>query len=351
MTERPHSRVPRATAILSSRTRSDWLSIPVYCCAAFSESCLAACTGMRPRLPSNVVPSVSSRGALDAARSLHPGNQVPCSLHEADLDWRPATINRQRRRLFLTSAAALAGSVGLSARTTSADAQQADPPPGPGAAPGLPSIKPFFAPKPVIGSGTFTPNTITLSVPGSAPINPPIQQVLPPGVRGREVWNAAPPTQPYTPQIPKGVSLHHTGAAWNGSPGPEQYLRNIQHFHTGPQREWEDIAYHYLVDLDGVIWAGRPPTVRGNPSIYYDPTGLVLISFLGDFSWQEPSEAQLNSAADAAAWLMKKYTIPLTALTGHRDHAPTTCPGDNIYRCLRDGSFAAKVRESLNRLR
>ena len=174
--------------------------------------------------------------------------------------------------------------------------------------------------------------------------------MLPPGVRSRTDWNAAPPAQPYVPQTPKGVSLHHTGAYWNGKPGPAQYLQNIQHFHTGPQREWEDIAYHYLVDLDGVIWAGRPPTVRGNPSIYYDPTGLVLISFLGDFTSQEPSDAQLASSANTAAWLMKRFRMPATALTGHRDHAPTSCPGDNLYRCLQDGSFAGRVREALTKL-
>lgn len=202
-------------------------------------------------------------------------------------------------------------------------------------------MPPIFAPKPV-WLGTFAPSTITFSAPAEAP--------LPPGVRSREAWGATPPVQPYVPQTPKGVSLHHTGAYWGGWPGPEQYLRNIQAFHTGPQREWEDIAYHYLVDLDGVVWAGRPPTVRGNPSIYYDPTGLVLISFLGDYGVQAPTDIQLDAAAGTAAWLMKRYTIPPTALSGHRDHAPTSCPGDNLYRVLQDGSFARRVREALGKL-
>ena len=91
--------------------------------------------------------------------------------------------------------------------------------------------------------------------------------------------------------------------------------------------------------------------MRGNPSIYYDPTGLVLISFLGDFTGQEPTEAQLKSAAETAAWLMKQYNMATTAVTGHRDHAPTTCPGDNLYRLLQDGSFAKRVRESLTQAR
>jgi hypothetical protein len=215
---------------------------------------------------------------------------------------------------------------------------------------------PILAPKPA-WLGTFSPSSMNLSPPPpSAPMSAssvsaaPIDAGLPPNVRSREAWGAAPPAQPYVPQMPKGVSLHHTGAYWGGQPGPEQYLKNIQHFHTGPEREWEDIAYHYLVDLDGVIWAGRPPTVRGNPSVYYDPTGLVLISFLGDYIEQVPSEAQLKSSADTAAWLMRKYNMPNTTVTGHRDHAPTSCPGDNLYRTLQDGSFAKRVQEALGRL-
>ena len=257
---------------------------------------------------------------------------------------RLVAINRQRRRLLLSSAAALVSSAGLSALSQAVNAQQPDA----ASTPKPPSsVTPIFSPKPVwLGSSSFAPTTINLSAPAGAPA----EQILPPGVRGRESWNAAPPVQPYVPQTPRGVSLHHTGVYWNGRPGPEQYLRNIQHFHTGPEREWEDIAYHYLVDLDGVIWAGRPPTVRGNPSIYYDPTGLVLVSFLGDFGSQEPSDAQLDSAANASAWLMKRFNMPSTAVTGHRDHAPTTCPGENLYRSLKDGSFAARVRDKLSKL-
>lgn len=226
----------------------------------------------------------------------------------------------------------------------SASAQQPTNPSAP-SAPNAPQAAPVFAPQPA-WLGTFAPSTINLSASATVAAN----AVLPPNVRSREAWGAAPPVQPYVPQVPRGVSLHHTGAYWGGSPAPEQYLKNIQHFHTGPQREWEDIAYHYLVDLDGVIWAGRPPTVRGNPSVYYDPTGLVLISFLGDYSGQEPTEAQLTHASETAAWLMKQYNMPSTTVTGHRDHAPTTCPGANIYRLLQDGSFAQRVKDALAKL-
>jgi len=265
-----------------------------------------------------------------------------------------AVINRSRRRLLISSAAALVSGVGLSGPLQrTATAQQRNDQSPPGVPPAGQAAPPIFVPKPA-WLGTFTPSSLNMTPSSSATVSAsavgPADAILPPNVRSREAWGAAPPVQPYVSQTPKGVSLHHTGSPWHGSPGPEQYLKNIQHFHTGPQREWEDIAYHYLVDLDGVIWAGRPPTVRGNPSIYYDPTGLVLISFLGDFSVQEPSEAQLKSSAETAAWLMKKYAMPSTTVTGHRDHAPTTCPGDNLYRLLQDGSFERRVREALSKL-
>jgi hypothetical protein len=170
---------------------------------------------------------------------------------------------------------------------------------------------------------------------------------LPAWVRPRDAWGAAAPVQPYVTHTPTGVSLHHTGVTWNGDPPPEQYLRNVQAFHVGPVREWEDIAYHFLIDLDGRVWAGRPPTVRGNPSIYYDPSGLILICLLGDYEYQQPNEEQIATAARTAAWAIGQFKMRGDALSGHRDHAPTTCPGEQIYRLLRDGSFARRVREML----
>lgn len=170
---------------------------------------------------------------------------------------------------------------------------------------------------------------------------------LPSFVRPREAWQAAAAVQPYVPHSPTGVSLHHTGTVWAGRPSPEQYLRNIQAFHVGPEREWEDIAYHFLVDLEGNVWAGRPPTVRGNPSIYYDPTGLILICLLGDYTAQELAEPQIAAAAKTAAWAIRRFELPPDKITGHRDHAPTSCPGTNVYRLLQEGAFVARVKDLL----
>src|SRR5688572_23856437 len=125
-----------------------------------------------------------------------------------------ARINRQRRRLLLSSAAALASGVGLSALSRPAGAAEGEP--SPDAPPIVPANAPIFAPKPA-WLGTFAPNSINLGGPAGSPAD----AGLPPQVRSREAWGAAGPAQPYVPQTPRGVSLHHTGAVWNGRPGPE----------------------------------------------------------------------------------------------------------------------------------
>ena len=240
----------------------------------------------------------------------------------------------RRRRLLRSWVAFLAAGAALAPGSPRPVAARADDPPA----------QPTATPAPL-----FNPSAPWLGpAPGrERPADNAAPEERPDWVKPREAWGAAAPVQPYVSHTPVGVSLHHTGAVWQGRPSAEQYLRNVQAFHVGPQREWEDIAYHYLIDLEGGVWAGRPPTVRGNPSVYYDPTGLVLISFLGDYGTQDPSEAQVAAAARTTAWLVRRFELDPARLTGHRDHAPTSCPGDKLYALLRDGAFAGQVRALL----
>ena len=236
----------------------------------------------------------------------------------------PRRPDLDRRRLLWSSAALLAAGLGLGHEAAHATHKERRAKPTP----------------------TATPTPTPIPTPTAAPSPEPVGEI-PILVRPREAWGAAPPVQPYVPHTPSGVLLHHSGAPWYGRPATEQYLRNLQAFHTGPEREWEDIAYHYLVDLAGGVWAGRPPEVRGNPSIYYDSTGFVLVCLLGDYTVQQPSEAQLAAASSVVAWLIRRFTLVPQAVGAHRDRAPTTCPGDNLYRLIRDGAFAVRVQALL----
>jgi non-ribosomal peptide synthetase component F len=165
---------------------------------------------------------------------------------------------------------------------------------------------------------------------------------LPRFVRPRGDWDAAPPGDGMRRHAIERVTLHHTGPpAWHGSPAAPAYLRAIQAFHTGPERGWPDIAYHLLIDLDGVVWEGRPLAVAGDTATVYDPAGHALIAVLGDYDEQTPNEAQRDAVTQAVAWLLDAHGLGPASVGGHRDYAATACPG----RALR--SWLPALRASL----
>ena len=137
------------------------------------------------------------------------------------------------------------------------------------------------------------------------------------------------------PHAIERVTLHHTGPpAWYGTPPAPTYLRQIQAFHTGPERGWPDIAYHLLVDLDGVVWEGRPLEFAGDTATAYDPAGHALIAVLGDYDAQTPNEAQAGAVMETVHRLLATYALEAGVLGGHRDYAATACPGRALYTLL-----------------
>jgi hypothetical protein len=149
----------------------------------------------------------------------------------------------------------------------------------------------------------------------------------------REKWGARPPRGiPQHVEWPKGVDLwvHHTT-------GPRsQTVRDIQAFHQGPSRGWNDIGYHYLIDYEGVIYEGRGREVWGahSPGKNHEPS----VSLIGDYSKTEPSDAQHRSV-----YLLKDF-LDCGDLRGHRENTSTSCPGDAAMRKIVDGPPPALPR-------
>lgn len=139
------------------------------------------------------------------------------------------------------------------------------------------------------------------------------------------------------------IIIHHTA-------GPlSQTALEIDQEHRA--EGWAGIGYNYVIDKDGVIFAGRPDMYV--PAAAFgrnaESTNIVII---GDFQSNdsgytgEPGSAQLESLKALVLYLHKKY--PSIARTiGHRDvatmfypadQAPyaTACPGDKLYAHLAD---------------
>jgi hypothetical protein len=144
------------------------------------------------------------------------------------------------------------------------------------------------------------------------------------------------------------VTLHHTGDAQPLMPGedPVRRLRGLQSWGAS-DRNWWDVPYHFLLDLEGRIYEGRDYHFMGETNTTYDPGGHFLISVIGNYERQEPTPAQLASIADLMAWALRQYDLPLDRIGGHYNYADTSCPGRNLRKYLEDGTFTRMVRERL----
>ncbi len=160
----------------------------------------------------------------------------------------------------------------------------------------------------------------------------------------REAWGAADPRGDFEPHDIDQITIHHAGDL-AGTTGPAQF-RSWQswHFYLG----WPDLAYHFIVGRDGNVYEGRPHTAAGDTATAYDPAGHFLIVVEGNFDEDTPTAEQLELTAQLAAWASLQFDAPLDSLSGHRDHAATSCPGDNLYSNIHDGSLAARAREILD---
>lgn len=109
----------------------------------------------------------------------------------------------------------------------------------------------------------------------------------------------------------------------------ESTLLAIQDLHR-EDRGWADVAYHYFVGQNGIVYEGRNVRARGSHVGGFN-TGSVGICLLGDFTQAEPTPPQLVTAGDLIAWLAQ--TLDLTHIAAHGDfNANTVCPGSNVIK-------------------
>ncbi len=143
------------------------------------------------------------------------------------------------------------------------------------------------------------------------------------------------------------ITLHHQGVAFPRGNDPVQYLRNLQSW-SRETRKWLDIPYHYIIDLDGIIYAGRDIRFAGDTNTEYDPAGHALIEVVGNYEEAEPNQSQLDAVTALMTALASKYAIAPESIHGHKDYSrDTICPGKNLYRYLENGYFRERVRANL----
>lgn len=143
----------------------------------------------------------------------------------------------------------------------------------------------------------------------------------------RDRWGARPPRSRKIIPIPTSeLWLHHFATdAWHGNTG----MRSCQTFHMD-NRGWDDIAYSFVVDLDGTVFEGRGTAVAGAHTRGHNSVSHA-IACMGNFQSRRPEQPMLDAVVDLVRHGADEGWWPRQITGGHRDVANTECPGDLLY--------------------
>ena len=186
----------------------------------------------------------------------------------------------------------------------------------------------------LLGSGCATTRAISLDETGASIVSV-------------ADWGGTPDTAAHPIQTVRAVTIHHGGVPFTRSEDPKLYLQHLQQW-SRSEKKWSDIPYHYLIDLDGTMYAGRDIRYAGDTNTEYNPDGHALICVLGNFEEVEPNAKQLDAIVRLSAWLCRQYHLSPETIKSHRDYSSqTVCPGKNLYVYLQNGYIRNGVTKLL----
>ncbi len=150
----------------------------------------------------------------------------------------------------------------------------------------------------------------------------------------------------FTRTFPTGIVIHHTVTP-PYSHGHKVGVADINLMHkrrgfkiidprTG--KTWH-IGYHFLVQQDGTVLAGRPEYLPGeHTKNHWDMLGIALIGNFepsdnrGMMGPSTPPPAQVKATAKLVRSLIKKYNLTEKQLYFHRELGQTACPGSGFQK-------------------
>jgi uncharacterized lipoprotein YddW (UPF0748 family) len=146
----------------------------------------------------------------------------------------------------------------------------------------------------------------------------------------------------------QNITLHHTGSSepLTEDEDPVERLKRLYEW-GAEDRNWWDVPYHYLIDLDGTIYEGRDARYAGDTNTTYDTRGHLLITVMGNYDKQEPTKAQIETISNLMAWSADKYNLSPDDISAHYELADTGCPGSFLREIFEQGIFQEAVEKKL----
>jgi len=108
--------------------------------------------------------------------------------------------------------------------------------------------------------------------------------------------------------------------------GRDVSTEEIRQWHL--DRGWSDIGYHFVVELDGTVYDGRPLEIAGAHARGHNSQSIGVCYVGGVDSDMEAKDTRTNEQAIALVELITslKERFPEAIVIGHRDVSEKECP-------------------------
>jgi hypothetical protein len=132
---------------------------------------------------------------------------------------------------------------------------------------------------------------------------------------------------------PEYIVVHTTATPpkWMAKEPATAKVAEIDRWHK--DRGFKGFGYHWLIDRDGTLAAGRKETETGAHTIGYNDRSIG-ITLVGGLSSNENDDFYDNYTVEQHSTLdkvlhdlMRDYKLPVSRVIGHNQVAPKACPG------------------------
>lgn len=115
------------------------------------------------------------------------------------------------------------------------------------------------------------------------------------------------------------IIIHHSAIP------PTVGVQRIAEYHS-KNLNWPGIGYHFAIDDQGLIYRTNALETISYHAGNFN-TLSVGVCFLGNFTDDVPTPAQLESGGKLVAWLVQELKLTNDEIQGHKEFMNTQCPG------------------------
>ena len=114
--------------------------------------------------------------------------------------------------------------------------------------------------------------------------------------------------------------------------GKDFKAKDIDKWHKA--KGWNGIGYHFVIDIDGTVEAGRPVEKQGAHCLDHNAT-TIGICYIGGLVNKKPTDTRTDAQRQALRNLVAalRHCYPtIVKVSGHNQYANKACPCFDVTR-------------------